>query len=184
MCTFWLIFCTCVHTHTIIHALQGFSMMFPHFSIYPCVRGLSFLYLLLNNNKCSPSLYLPPLWVSTGCAAAQMILRLSCQLLLRFAYTLFSKATRKPPASNSGRPCKVKAKKTWLLLTALSPSCMGCSTYWRHTVTRFVHPKHPPARHVQLAAVRVRLLHGVRTSFQHLYIAFPHCALSPHHALF
>ena len=97
------------HTHTIIHALPGFSMMFPHFSIYPCVRGLSFLYLLLNN-KCSPSLYLLPLWVSTGCAAAQMILRLSCQLLLHLAYTLFSKATRKP--SNSGRPCKIKAEKT------------------------------------------------------------------------
>ena len=36
------------HTHTIIYALPGFSMMFPHFSIYSCVRGLSFSYLLSN----------------------------------------------------------------------------------------------------------------------------------------
>ena len=53
MHTFWLISCTRVHTHIIMYALPGFFHdMFPHLSIYPCVRGLSFLYLLLNNNKC------------------------------------------------------------------------------------------------------------------------------------
>ena len=49
---------------------------------------------------------------------------LSPRLLPRSAYTLFTKYTRKPLAANSGRPRKVKANKTRLLLTAF-PSCRG-----------------------------------------------------------
>ena len=88
------------HTHTIIYALPGFSMMFPHFSIYSCVRGLSFSYLLSNNDKCVcfGSIYILSamfLWLGEGESYKKTSLfRTSCCDMLSSALSALLPRTR------------------------------------------------------------------------------------------
>ena len=126
------------HTHTIIYALPGFSMMFPHFSIYSCVRGLSFSYLLSN------ILSTIFLWLGEGDSYKKTSsFRTSCCDMLTSALSALLPRTRDRSDANLWKRTVLRSVQfgaSWLSIFATSSRTMNRhQAWWGHesSILRF-----------------------------------------------